>query len=1036
MRKNFLLLFLMALLPLAGWAADLDVTKFTAANIAYGSTALGAVTQTQGLTAGDDYTVETTKFYTSNTGAGETAIGAAGATLKTTTVGEYFIKVEGAGSYASQTIYVSFHIYKATNAVTTAPEAIDATDWTGSAIKLIKATTVPVAKWGNIEYVVTASDVAEAPASGWSTADPTGTNAGTYKVWYRASANETNYFASEAASVQATINGEEASTTKTIAAKEGLKYTGSAQELITVGAGTVEGGTIMYKLGDGAWSENIPTATLVGDYTVSWKIVGDNSHNDKAAVDINVSIAKGDPTITAPTGATGLTYNKTEQALLATNGSVNLGATLKYSVKFKKHGADAFGDAEEIALAANVKGMAAGIYEITPLADATANTNAVNGTAFTVTIAKKNVYAYVEDQTKVYDATLFAVGTVQINGLESGDALTTNPVAAYAAATPSSANVGTYTIQVTGGSSDNYAINYVDATYEITARPITLTAKPQVITYGDDAPAFAVNDTYIEVEAKGTNKGCALTSTADGYAAEVNAILNAIQSVGLNGTYTSADTYENAIVITKKDNAATLVPNYNITVAPGTYTINPAGGYTLVAKNKTVTYGDEYTLDYLHPQGDVRDGKTVTFTVYDGTTALENYPTDAGVYTIKINPDSEYAPTNYTGAISYEDGVLTINQKELAITFDDQTLSNSKKATDLAKGKVHFTNLVGDDVVDFTLAFNIGDGEGLIPAANVTAAGALQNIADNTTFNNGIKITEITNENYSIPAASFGKLIVAAAASITLGNDDANDATTIATYAGTVVGVKINLAARNGRNLGGVRNWVKENWVTLTLPFDISVAELSSKLGYAIVNVIDPDKTVIDGTGSKFYGKLTMKGGNGSDEVLKANKPFLVKIADDITNVGTAGVVDFGDRTIVAPTDLTVDAGKGAKFVGTYASKTVTKVDDANIWFMIGGGYTQWAYIKSDSEASWTIKPFEAYIDMSDAPAEASRNMTFYFEELNGSVTAIKSISADTLDSRSKMNAEGWYTLGGMKLQGAPTEKGVYIKDGKKVVIK
>jgi hypothetical protein len=33
-------------------------------------------------------------------------------------------------------------------------------------------------------------------------------------------------------------------------------------------------------------------------------------------------------------------------------------------------------------------------------------------------------------------------------------------------------------------------------------------------------------------------------------------------------------------------------------------------------------------------------------------------------------------------------------------------------------------------------------------------------------------------------------------------------------------------------------------------------------------------------------------------------------------------------------------------------------------------------------------------------------------------------------------NVQGWYTVNGMKLDKAPVEKGVYVKDGKKVVIK
>lgn len=215
----------------------------------------------------------------------------------------------------------------------------------------------------------------------------------------------------------------------------------------------------------------------------------------------------------------------------------------------------------------------------------------------------------------------------------------------------------------------------------------------------------------------------------------------------------------------------------------------------------------------------------------------------------------------------------------------------------------------------------------------------------------------------------------------------------------------------------------------MTLPFNISVAELSQKLGYAIVNVIDPSKTVINGTSSEFYGKLTMKGGNGMDDVLAANKPFLVKTADDID-----GVIDFGTQTVVAPSgDLSVDAGQGAKFVGTYATKTVTKGDNANIWFMLGNT-AKWAYIGTSSVNSWDIVPFEAYIDMTSMPTGAPRNMTFFFEEIDGSTTAIKSIEAD--NQSSQQSAEGWYTLNGVKLMSAPTQKGVYIKDGKKVVIK
>ena len=105
MRKHFLLLMLMALLPMAGFALTLDVSKFQASNINYGSTALPAVT-VPGLeyTETTHYTVDYTHFYTSDTGAGETAVGAAGANLKVANNGKYYIKVLGAGAYDGQTI--------------------------------------------------------------------------------------------------------------------------------------------------------------------------------------------------------------------------------------------------------------------------------------------------------------------------------------------------------------------------------------------------------------------------------------------------------------------------------------------------------------------------------------------------------------------------------------------------------------------------------------------------------------------------------------------------------------------------------------------------------------------------------------------------------------------------------------------------------------------------------------------------------------------------------------------------------------------
>jgi hypothetical protein len=301
-------------------------------------------------------------------------------------------------------------------------------------------------------------------------------------------------------------------------------------------------------------------------------------------------------------------------------------------------------------------------------------------------------------------------------------------------------------------------------------------------------------------------------------------------------------------------------------------------------------------------------------------------------------------------------------------------------------------------------------------------------------------LTTAAAANYDIAYKNGTLSIIEAGATFTLSSDpDGNAADLIDELSNLNVNVKIDFAARNTRTLGEARTWAAENWNTLVLPFDITVEDLSKAFGYAIVNVINPDRTKINAAEGKseFYGKMTMKGGNGSTTVLKANKPIIIKTADPVS-----GVVDFGTQEIVAPSTaadaLSVDAGcdGDVKFVGTYKKKTVTKADNAKVWFYVGN-YAKWAFIGSTSDNTWDILPFEAYIDFSALSATVEA-LEFYVEDFDGSTTAIKNINGDNanVDVNGKLNAEGWFTLNGVKLQGAPTQKGIYINNGKKVVIK
>ena len=86
-------------------------------------------------------------------------------------------------------------------------------------------------------------------------------------------------------------------------AQENLTYTGREQALITAGSVT-DYGTMQYSLTEnGTYSQDIPTGTDAGEYTVWYRVIGDANHNDTAPASVAVSIGKKPLTITGVTAA-------------------------------------------------------------------------------------------------------------------------------------------------------------------------------------------------------------------------------------------------------------------------------------------------------------------------------------------------------------------------------------------------------------------------------------------------------------------------------------------------------------------------------------------------------------------------------------------------------------------------------------------------------------------------------------------------------------------------------------------------------------
>ena len=115
-------------------------------------------------------------------------------------------------------------------------------------------------------------------------------------------------------------------------------------------------------------------------------------------------------------------------------------------------------------------------------------------------------------------------------------------------------------------------------------------------------------------------------------------------------------------------------------------------------------------------------------------------------------------------------------------------------------------------------------------------------------------------------------------------------------------------------------------------------------------------------------------------------------------------------------------------FTGTLTAKTTEDTNTYGPWNMAEG--TKY-YGCNGNDFVWikdagNVAANRCWIEISTANAPSRLTIVFEKEEATGITTT--DVTDETDDS--------WYDLSGRKLDGEPTEKGVYIKSGKKVIIK
>ena len=209
--------------------------------------------------------------------------------------------------------------------------------------------------------------------------------------------------------------------------------------------------------------------------------------------------------------------------------------------------------------------------------------------------------------------------------------------------------------------------------------------------------------------------------------------------------------------------------------------------------------------------------------------------------------------------------------------------------------------------------------------------------------------------------------------------------------------------------LRGRTLWKDGYWNTLCLPFNVEL-----------------EGSVLEGATLKelheaaFAGSTLTLNFNGAT-VIKAGVPYLIKWESG--NPLTSTDLVFEGVTISKDTDdavCEIDDTKSVTFHGIYKKMTFSDTDNTVLFL---GAENQLHYPLSGA----SVGAQRAYFQLTGFTASEVANSILYFGD--NETTMITTTNFTDSD-------DAWYTLNGMKLANAPTAKGIYIHNGKKVAIK
>ena len=214
-------------------------------------------------------------------------------------------------------------------------------------------------------------------------------------------------------------------------------------------------------------------------------------------------------------------------------------------------------------------------------------------------------------------------------------------------------------------------------------------------------------------------------------------------------------------------------------------------------------------------------------------------------------------------------------------------------------------------------------------------------------------------------------------------------------------------------------------WNTLCLPFNFSAEQIAAHKDFAGAKLMELNtdgKNGFDATNGTLY--LAFK----EATAINAGVPYLVKW--DAAGADFTSPVFFGVTINATATTTVSNADTGlaeVQMVGCYSPVSVD-ANDKSILFL---GDNNTLYYSTENRNIRSCRAYFSVPYINQTPGAKARAFVLNFDDEEA--TGIITVNGSGLTVG---DSDAWYSLDGVRLSGKPTQRGIYINNGNKVVIK